>query len=914
MNEDLTRLWPHVERILDELFDLPEPQRSLRLAEACAGDAALERMVRDLLRADHDSFGFFDSVPAMMLGEEGADTGAETEILPVERIGPFRIVRELGRGGMGTVLLGERDDGEFEQRVAIKLLHRELATGDLRETLLRERRILARLEHPNIARMFDGGVTATGEPYFVMEHVDGQRIDDYCDAQRLELEGRVRLFLDVSAAVAFSHANLIVHRDLKPANVLVGKDRQVKLLDFGIAKVIEPDSGKGAARAITRLGETALTPEYAAPEQLTGGPITTATDVYALGVLLFVLLTGRHPVGASTMSPAEWIKAVVEGETPLPSAAVLATSLDLETRVRNATRRCTDPKRLSRLLQGDLDNIVAKALKKAPPERYPSVEALADDLRRHLDQKPISARPDTLGYRLGKFIRRNRVAVIAGGLTAAGLVTTTAVSLEQTREARWQRDQALFEKKRADTVSEFQTLLLTSVGTGRVTMREIVDQGKVLLEREYAGEPDVAAGLALLLAGRYADLGEYELQAEMLDRAESLAALGGAKDVPLLIRCQRASNLLNRGLEDQASALLDGIQPELATAAPLDVSFCLQRQVSVEVRAGRFDSAVAIGRRAVAILEGLGTTTMRRVSALNTLANALENAKRRREALEIYHQIAQTLDSTGRDKTATRNAIRNNIGIALSNLGEMIEAEKILQETIEEFLRSNPTGYVHPAILVNYCRTVLFLRKLDAAGTWYERLYRQAEARNDLAMQQDAASGMADVELLRGRLDEARRWIAEVKRLEVRLPTPSPASGLALDGALAHARGDAEAARQNFREALLALGYAEGKRTYQMRSRLIRAAEAALEADAPSEALEYARAAHGIATSDALTETRSAYVGEARLIEARGLLATGDRAAARTVLAQALTALRTGAGPEHPRVREAESLLSQLAR
>ncbi len=354
------------------------------------------------------------------------------------------------------------------------------------------------------------------------------------------------------------------------------------------------------------------------------------------------------------------------------------------------------------------------------------------------------------------------------------------------------------------------------------------------------------------------------------------------------------------------------MEPELATAAPKDVAFCLQMQALVEIRMGRFDSAVSVGRRAAAMLEDLDARPLERVGALNTVANALENAKRRREALEIYQQIAALLDSSGRDKIATRNVIRNNIGIALSNLGEMLEAEPILEKTVEEFLRTNTEGYVHPAILVNYCRTVLFLRKLDSAGMWYERLYEQAAARKDAAMQQDAAYGMAEVELLRGRLSEVPRWIAEVKRLNLLLATPSPANGLVLDGALAHLQGDPEAARESFRKALLDMGYSEGKRTYPMRSRLIHAAEAALDAGAPDEALEYARAAHGIATSDALTETRSAYVGEARLLEARGLLLTGDRPGARTVLEQALTALRTGAGPAHPRVQEAENLLSQL--
>ncbi len=497
--------WRVVSPLLDQALDLAPGERAAWLRALRAEDAALAADVEALL-ARHAVLSREDFLASAPAPPPAASLAGVT-------LGPYTLQSLIGQGGMGSVWLAERNDDRFEGFAAVKLLNANRMGPDGEARFKREGSLLARLSHPNIAHLLDAGVSPLGQPYLVLEHVDGERIDRFCDARNLDIEARCRLFLDVLAAVAFAHANLIVHRDLKPANVLVGKDGRVKLLDFGIAKLLEQEAQAGEL-TITREGETALTPEYAAPEQLTGGPIATTTDVYALGVLLFVLLTGRHPVGANTTSPAEWIKAVVEGETPLPSAAALTAHL-------------------SRLLRGDLDNIVAKALKKAPPERYPSVEALADDLRRHLDQQPVSARPDSLGYRLSKFIRRNRVAVVAGTLTAAGLVTTTAVSLEQMREARRQRDQAVYEKNRADTTSEFQDLLMSSVGNQPVTMREIVDQGKVLLETEYAGEPEVGASLALLLAGRYAEFGEYELQIEMLDRTDSLAALGGAKDVAL---------------------------------------------------------------------------------------------------------------------------------------------------------------------------------------------------------------------------------------------------------------------------------------------------------------------------------------------------------------------------------------------
>jgi serine/threonine-protein kinase len=783
---------------------------------------------------------------------------------------------------MGSVWLARRSDGRFEGRAAVKLLNLALLSPAGQERFRREGSVLARLAHPGIARLLDAGVSASGQPYLILEYVDGQRIDVFVKERGLSLEERVRLVLQVLDAVGDAHANLIVHRDLKPSNILVTRDGTVKLLDFGIAKLL--DDGGGERTALTVDGGRALTPEFAAPEQVRGEPVTTTTDVYATGVLLYLLLSGRHPTAEGCHAPGDVIRALLD---------VGPAGLGL----------------------GDLDSILAKALRKAPGERYPSVAAFADDLGRFLGHESVSARPDSLVYRARKFVRRHRIGVAAATVTGLALVGATVFSVRQMQEARRQRDAAVDARKRVDAQVEFQYLLLSSIGTGRVTMREIVDQGKVLLEREYAGDPRVAASIALVLADRYSELGELERQAQMLSRAESLAVVGGAADVLLLSRCSRALNYQKRDLGARASALLDSIRPQLATAALIDVAGCLQSRAETEIKAGRFDSAAIFGLRAAKMMDDLGVTTgIQYINVLNTTANALENANRGREALAIYRRIAVVMDSTGRGKSLDRNAIRNNIGIALTDLGEMTAAEPILHETLVEFRRSSPAGEVHPAILINYCKTVLFLGKVDSAGTWYERLFRQSATRHDAIMQEAGAFGMAEVELARGRLGDAARWVAEEKRLSAQLPTPRAENGLVLDAALARARGDPIRAAAIFRQALRAMGYFAGKRTYPLQPVLVRAAEAALDVQAPAEALEYARAAHGIATSDSLTEMRSAYVGEAGLVEGRALLASGDTIRARASLGRALVALRTGAGAEHARAREAEAVLATLRR
>ncbi|HET9831496.1 MAG TPA: serine/threonine-protein kinase [Vicinamibacterales bacterium] len=311
-------------------------------------------------------------------------------------VGAYTLESQIGQGGMGSVWLASRNDGRFERRVAIKFLNANVVGRAAEERLRREGSILARLSHPHIARLLDAGVSPAGQPYLVLEWIEGQSIDRHCDAQKLGIRARLRLFVEVLSAVAHAHANLIVHRDIKPSNVLVRSDGQVKLLDFGIAKLLEGGAATGEATVLTRDGGNALTPEYAAPEQVTGGPITTATDVYALGILLHVLLAGRHPAEAALRSPADLLKAIVDDEPPRLSDAAADG--------------------LRRVLKGDLDTVVAKALKKNPAERYQSVTALSSDLQRYLDDKPIGARPDAFTYRAAKFVRRNRLAVSAAAL------------------------------------------------------------------------------------------------------------------------------------------------------------------------------------------------------------------------------------------------------------------------------------------------------------------------------------------------------------------------------------------------------------------------------------------------------------------------------------------------------------------
>jgi serine/threonine protein kinase len=408
--------WLALSPRLDEALGMTDQERSIWFCTLRDEDPILARQLEILLQEHRElsEEGFLDARPVELPGAPG---------LAGQTFGVYKLVSEIGHGGMGTVWLAERSDGRFERRVAVKVLNIALMGKGGEERFKREGRILGRLTHPHIAELIDAGVSLAGQPFLVLEYVEGDHMDRYCDQNNLDIGARVRLFLDALRAVAQAHANLIVHRDLKPSNILVRTDGQVKLLDFGIAKLLE---GEGQIRdsPLTLEGERALTPEYAAPEQLKGETVTAATDVYASGVLLYVLLTGQHPAGAGLHTPAGLVKAILDTEPPCPSEIVAPTQTTAETADANAKRRSTTPDKLARLLCGDLDTIVAKALKKNPRERYASIKAFADDLQRYLRNEPISARPDAIAYRTGKFVRRHRNSVTAALLVTLALMGT----------------------------------------------------------------------------------------------------------------------------------------------------------------------------------------------------------------------------------------------------------------------------------------------------------------------------------------------------------------------------------------------------------------------------------------------------------------------------------------------------------
>jgi tetratricopeptide (TPR) repeat protein len=542
---------------------------------------------------------------------------------------------------MGTVWLARRSDGRFESDVAIKLLDSSLVGHAGEERFAREGSFLARLRHPHIANLIDAGVSPSGQPYLVLERVEGLHIDRYCDEQRLDVPGRIRLFLDVLEAVAHAHANLIVHRDIKPSNVLVSTGGAVKLLDFGIATLLASDTGARDATMLTREGGRALTPEYAAPEQMLDEPITTATDVYALGVLLYVLLCGRHPAASAT-SPAHLVRAIVDAIPARPSDT--AASIDDAARVRSTT-----PERLRRTLRGDLDTIVAKALRKKPAERYASVTAFADDLRRYLQNEPISARPDSLTYRGAKFVRRHARAVAA---IAVVVITIAALTIFYTRRLAVERDRARLEAQKSAQVTELLTGLLTgadpydSRGGSEVTVRGILDAGAARVEKELAGQPDLQAEIFTVIGRVYQRLDEFDKAQPLLEKAVALGRGAASGD-----SARTAQSLNDLGVLIASRGDPKGAQPVL-------------------------EDALAMRRRVLGNEHGDVAVTLVELARVFEDQNADDRAEPLlRESLAVRRKVL------GEDASGTATSM-SDLGLLLLRRGETEEAGRLLEQVL----------------------------------------------------------------------------------------------------------------------------------------------------------------------------------------------------------------------------------------
>jgi serine/threonine-protein kinase len=865
--------WSELEPLLDHALDLSQPERESWLSELRTRSAELADELEAILRgeADADERGFLAP-------------GSGSELAGME-LGAYTIERPLGQGGMGSVWLARRTDGRFQGVAAVKLLNLSLLGPGGRARFEREGSLLARLAHPNIGRLLDAGVTPSGQPYLVLEHIDGKPIDEFVAERSLSIEERLRLFLQVLAAVGHAHANLIVHRDIKPSNILVTADGTVKLLDFGIAKLLAGDRDR-RLDALTVEGGRLLTPEHAAPEQVNGGAVTTATDVYLLGVLLYLLVSGRHPTAEGCTSPADAVRALFEVEP-------------------------------ARLKLGDLDTIVRKSLRKEPGERYQTVAELADDITRYMQHEPVGARGASVGYRVGKFARRHRAGVAAAAFTAAALVAATIFSVHQMRVATRERDAAVYAERRANAQVEFQSLLMSQVGDGPITMREILERSRRVLERQYRGDPRFLASFLAQLSQRYAELGDNRVRGSLLVRADSLARASDDLDELTRIRCFTADNLRSEGRYEEAERAIRRADSMIGTGTdPRVEAVCLQVLADLDNEAGPGGRALPAIRRAIAIRDSLGETRdMGYVGMYATLAYSLDQDGRPRDALPIYARQVSILDSTGRGETISRAIVDHDMALSLLQLGETAAAERLLHEVLMRLTRSDSGGQLPAQPLIHYAHTALFESHLDSAAKYFAMLAEQSHKDDDDYWEGRALFGLTQAQLRLGRTADARRSAERFRQIERQKRINSVDDQITdariLDAWLALTDADSATANRLVLEVLRANRYFDGVRRTVFHSALVLAAETALQLGDAEGALRYARSAREKATIDSLSTRRSALVGEARLLEGRAQLALGDTSAARASIELAAEALRYGAGADHPRAIEAAKLLAR---
>ena len=886
-----------LEPLLDRALELPSEERSLLIADVRRKTPELARELEALLAVerDLDDHGFL-SGPVVVRAGNWLDADAPT--LAGRTIGAYTLERPLGQGGMGTVWLAKRSDGRYEGLVAVKLLNTALIDPIGSERFRREGTTLARLTHPNIARLIDAGVADGGQPFLVLEYVEGRRIDAYCDEEQLSPERRLELFLQVSAAVGHAHANLIVHRDIKPSNILVTADGTAKLLDFGIAKLLEGDTG-GAATTLTDLGGRALTPEYAAPEQVAGAPVTTATDVYALGVLLYLLLSGKHPTGAGLSSRAEHLHAVSAVD---PARLSLATSSE----------------RLRRHYRGDLDNVVAKALKKRPEERYASVTAFADDLRRYMNHEPVTARADSIGYRAGKFLRRHRAGVTIAAAVVTALAGTTVFALRAKASATRQRDEAVYQARRAEAIRDFQTALISQIGVSRVSLRELLDRGVTALGRRPTSDPRLAAALLLQFANRYGELEVRDVERTLLARADSIATVAGDFSLQASLACELARYHSELSHPDSGNAALARAKAALSEARNPDPdarASCLVSEALLAEDAKNTDASIKLKRSALALLDSAGRRgTLEFYTVQSELADVLRFAGRVREAVTLDESSREGLAALGLENSVVAASVNNNLAQVLLERGERARGMTILRDVLEQTRAADSTREVHPIVGFNYAAQLFGAGQVDSALYWYAAVAKASQTSKNLEVERRALIGMARTKARLGDVPGAKRAFMRALEITHQLKKPTARDSMFMAASIALAERDSARAARTFESVIREDGYFDGKRTPVSRSPLRDLTRIVLARRDARQALDYARALRTMSLTDSLAEFQSADVGEADLLVAWAHTALGAADSASHYANAAVRALSVGAGANDRLTLQAKAMADSLAR
>lgn len=888
MAEADSDLWMRVSPYLDRALELDPAELETWLAVLDSAHPQLAAELRNLLElhAANRASGFMERAP---LGPDVSLVG--------QRVGPYTIERLLGRGGMGSVWLGRRSDGKFEGQAAIKLLDRRGLGRDAINQIRHEASLLARLSHPHIARLFDAGVRENGQPYLVLEYLEGERIDHYCSSRELPLQERLRLFLDVLDAVAHAHSQLIVHCDLKPSNVLVTADGTVKLLDFGVAS-LQPQKLQRLQPA-PAVDPQALTPGYAAPEQIRGEPLSTAADVYSLGVLLHVLVTGAHPYGATDATHTQLARATLSGD-----------SVPASQRLADAAGR--------RRVRGDLDAVIARALEREPAHRYATATEFASDIRAFLGSCPVSARPATRVYVARKFAERHWGGILTALLTLLVLIGATLVTTLQMLDARRQRDFARAQLARAEALNELNFYVLTDAApAGKpFTVSDLLGRAAHLLERQQGIDANRVSLLASV-GGQYAYQDEDATSLKLLEHAYQLSREISDPAARARTACELAFVISKHDNSPRIDALLnEGLHdlPEDVDFA-LDRGFCLNAASNVALNMSQWDLAI---RRAQDSIQAIKETPfdhhMAQLHAEMLLAESYRGAGRYRQALTMFRQLWPQLVSAGRDDTTTAITLLNNWGLAEGQAGRPLEGEKLLRRSIELHRADATDAAVSPMVLTNYAQELEDLDRFDEARDYALRAYQAALQAGDEIVVNTSLLRLARIYRAQRDYARASQMLDEVEpRMSKALPPGHYAFSAPLTerALIALGQGDPDRALRLVNQAIdIAQSSAkQGKSSGQVVAQaLLRRSWIETEAGQGLAAEHDAREALESLRARVPPGELSAATGRCYLAVARALKAEGKDTEARSAAREAVRQLETTLGKDHPDTRAAQAL------
>jgi eukaryotic-like serine/threonine-protein kinase len=896
-------------RLLDEVLVLEASQRGAWLDTLGGDDAELRPVVQELLSqaASLEAADFLGTLPKLTLTGLLAEPARTPAHSPGEAVGPYWLERELGRGGMGTVWLAERLDRTLKRKVALKLPHQGVAREQLAQRLARERDILSSLEHPNIARLYDAGVSEDGQPFLALEYVEGLPIDSYAHEHTLELRQRLGLFLQVARAVAYAHARLVLHRDLKPPNILVTLDGQVRLLDFGVAKLLQD----GAAREteLTQLGGRALTPDYASPEQIRGESLTTASDIYSLGVVLYELVCERRPYKLTRSSMGALEEAILAADPIRPS-------------------RAAQP-RFARALAGDVDTIILKMLEKDPAARYATVNAVIDDIERYLGGQPVLARPDSAWYRARKFIRRHRVLVSAGAAVVTAIVVGAAAALWEARVARLEAaraeasaQEARFEARVARANHEFLTQIFGDAMRGGETsaMRARLDRARELLQRRYTDEPIIYALLLLQLAGRYDEAGLDEREEEVMKEFAAIAEKTGDPSLLATNECIVAFDALQANDIEKARPHVEkGLVWMNQPSRPLtDASFeCLRADAMLAMKTGNGARAVAQMQELLRRIENAGLTkTTLYLASLGSLAFVYTLGGQFAEALNVSRKKIALDETLGSEDTLGAYIERQRAVQLLFVLGRLSDARAEDEKLLADFRKSGEGSDALPDFLYTFALHALAANDLKRAVALVEPAIAQFEKTRAAAGALASRLLLADAMFRAGRVGDAESELVKAEAL-AKTSTPRPRQTVNAERirlALVERGKDPTAVKNqlnSLRTALQSivdpihvdpasrLAVLEGQ--YALGQGLLGVEDVAGAARLANESLALARLA-------VLPGQTSAWVGEATLLQARVERASGHPEQARALASEAEKEFSDNLAPSHPMRLEAQAL------